>query len=158
MLTPILLLFCTYISVAETADIRVRLISSQEIKPNEKKTLVLSIHNDENMALHDLELSVLNDDDLEITLNKTRIYSIEPKETVMIDMEVTTTNTYYFDKDTFIALKISNDEFAKDFRYKLTIKPVENFWLFMILSIALIITILFVIIFIKLNRGEENAG
>jgi uncharacterized membrane protein len=158
MLMLILLLFCTYAFAAETTDIKVSLDYPREIKSNEKKLFELNVYNGENIVLHDLELSVLDHDDLEITLNKTRIDSIEPKETVIIYMEIITNNTYYFDKDTTIALKISNNEFTKDFGYKLTIKPVENFWFFIILAIALMLTILFIIIFIKLNRGEENAG
>ena len=158
MLTLILLLFCTYIFAAEAADIRVNLSSPREIKSNEKKAFELSIYNVGNIVLHNLELSVFNDDGLEIILNETRIDSIESKETIIIYMEIINNNTYYFSKETSIALKISNDEFTKDFGYKLTIKPIENFWFFTILAVASIVTILFIIIFITLNRGEENVG
>jgi uncharacterized membrane protein len=154
--TIILSLFCTYIYAEEIPNINVQLIYPRNIKSNGNEFFDLSIKNYENIVFYNLELSVLNDDSLEIILDKKRIAKLEPNETITINMEIINTYKYYFSKDAFITFKISNDEFTKEIRYQFTIKPVEKFWFLIILSIALITAILFVLIFIKINKGEEN--
>ena len=154
----VLSLLCTYIYAEEIPNINVSLSYLRNIKSNGKEYIDSSIKNNENIAFYNLELSVLNDDNLEIILDKKRIAKLEPNETITVNMEIINNYKYYFSKDTFITFKISNDEFTKDIRYKFTIKPVKNFWFFVIMSVALITTILFIIIFIKINKGEENAG
>ena len=156
ILTIILSLFCTYIYAEEIPNINVSLGYSRNIKSNGKEFIDFGIKNYENIVFYNLELSVLNDDNLEIILDKKRIAELWPDETITINMEIINNCKYYFSKDTFITFKISNDEFTKEIRYKFTIKPVEKFWFLIILSIALIITILFILIFIKISKGEEN--
>ena len=160
VLTVILALFCAYTYAAEMADMSVSVDLSfpREIKSGEKGLFSFRIKNYENIALHDVELSVSSDDILEITLDKTKIDSIKPNETITVNMDIINNYRYYFSKVTFVTLKISSNEFAKDIRYQFTIQPVKNFWFFMIISIASIITVLFVVIFVKINKGEENAG
>jgi uncharacterized membrane protein len=121
-------------------------------------SFIIDIYNDGDIALYDLVLSTSNKDNLEITLDKTRIKKIEPKETIQVNMEITNSDKYYFSKDAIITLNISNDEFSKHAWDTFTIKPVDNFWRFIIISVALLLSILFIVIFIKINRGEENAG
>jgi uncharacterized membrane protein len=137
-------------------DVRVFLTYPRTIKSNGKRLSALEISNSGNITLYDLELLFLNDDGLEITADITKIDKIDPKETISIKMEIINNYKYYFSKDTFIDLKISNNEFSKNYSYKLTIKPVEKFWLLVIMLITLILTALFIFIFIKINKGEED--
>jgi uncharacterized membrane protein len=157
-LIVILTLLCTYIYAEEITQIRLYLNSPREIRSNEKKTGELEISNEGNIVLHDLELTVLSGDILEVNLDRTRIDTIKPNERIFINMEIINNHRYYFSKDAFITLKISNDEITKENRYKFTIEPVKNFWFSIIMLIALITIISFIVIFIKINKGEENAG
>jgi uncharacterized membrane protein len=152
----IFLLFCIYAYSTETPNIRVSYSYPTNIKSN-KVSFILSIYNNEDTALYDLKLSAFNDNNLEIILDKIKIEKIEPKEIIKINMEIINNNKYYFSKNVFITLNISNDEFSKDDRNRFTIKPVDNFWRFIIISVALILSVLFTVIFIKTNKGEENA-
>jgi uncharacterized membrane protein len=157
-LITVLSLFCVLLYAEETVNIRAGIYSPKIIKSNGKETFDLSITNGESMAMNDLMLLVSNDGDLEIILDKIKIDTIEPKETVIVNMEIINTQKYYFSKDTLVTLKISNNQFTKDFSYKFTIKPVEKFWFFVIISIVTILIVLFVFIFIKINKGEKNVG
>jgi uncharacterized membrane protein len=163
-LTIIFFLFCTYVysietpNNIETPSIRVHFTYPRTINSNGKKSFIIDIYNDGDIALYNLKLSTSNKDNLEITLDKTKIEKIEPKETIQLNMEIINSDKYYFSKDTIITLKISNDEFSKDAWDKFTIKPIDNFWRFIIISVALLLSILFIVIFIKTNKGEENAG
>jgi uncharacterized membrane protein len=130
--------------------------SNKNIKSNGREFHNFYIINYDDSTFYNLELSVINDDNLEIIMDKNRIAKLEPSDRFAINMEIINNNKYYFKKDIFITIKISNDEFTKNIRHSFTIKPVEKFWLFTILSIALILTVLFVLIFIKINQGEEN--
>ena len=153
----VLLFFCFNIYATEVS---IRLIGhfQRDIKSNEKTLFSINFENNGNETLHDLELTALNDDNLEIIFDKVRINKIYPKESLQINVEINNNKKYFFDKETFITYKISNNDYSNDFRYKYTIKPVKNFWFLTILSIALSLTVLFIILFIKLDKGESNAG
>jgi uncharacterized membrane protein len=157
-LMVMLSLLCTYIYAEETAKIRIYLTSPREIRANEKESRRFDISNDGNIILHNLALTVLSDDILEVKLDKTRIDTIKPNETISVNMEIMSNHRYYFSKEAFFTLKISNDEITKESNFTFTIKPVKNFWFCIIMSITLITIILFIVIFIKINKGEENAG
>jgi uncharacterized membrane protein len=156
ILTVFFLLLCVYIYAAETADIKVYFNYPRNIKSNGKTSVKLDITNKGDIPLYDLELLFMNDDNLEIVADKTRIDKLDPKEKFPINMEIINNHKYYFSKKTAIKFKISNSEFSIDDSDTFTIKPVENFWLFMIISITAILTAFFVFIFVKLNKGEEN--
>ena len=161
-LAIIFLLFCTYVYSAETSNetpnIKVNFTYPRNINSNGTKSFIISIHNREDTALYNLKLSASNKDNLEITLDKTKIEKIEPDETIQVNMEILNSNKYYFKKDAVITLNISNDEFSKDAWDSFTIKPVDNFWRFIIISVALLLSVSFIVIFIKTSKGEENAG
>jgi uncharacterized membrane protein len=152
----ILLLFCSYLCIAEKANIRIQLTYPQTIKSDGKTSYSIFLENNENKALYDLELASFNDANLEISFDRIKINKIEPKENIKINVEINNHYKYYFSKDTFITFEISNNEYFNEYRYKFTIKPVENFWFLIMLSIILLLTILFAIIFLKLEKGEEN--
>jgi uncharacterized membrane protein len=142
---------------AEIDSIRAYLPYPRNIKSNGKELLELEIKNDGSMTFYGLELLFSNDDGLEIMADKMIIDKIDPREAVIINIEIINNYKYYFSKDTFIRLKMSNDESSKNIGFNYTIKPVENFWVFIIMALALILTVLFILIFVKSNRGEENA-
>ena len=154
----ILALLCSYIYAEEKVNIRMNMISPQKFKSNGKTLYTMNIENNENIVFYDLELTAFNDDNLEIIFDRAKINKIEPKENIRINMEIINNKKYYFNKDNYITYKISNDEYFNDYSCKYTIKPEENFWFFIIMSFALILTVCFIIIFIKINKGEENAG
>jgi uncharacterized membrane protein len=156
ILTVFFLLLCVYIYAAETADIKVSFDYPRNIKSNGKTLSKLAITNRGEISLYNLELLFMNDDNLEIVADKTKIDKLDPKEAIIINVEIINNHRYYFSKKTVIKFKISNSEFSIDNSDTFTIKPVANFWLFMIISITAILTAFFVFIFIKLNKGEEN--
>jgi len=156
-LIVVLSLLCTYIYAEETAKIRVYLDSPREIRANGKEPRKLDISNEGNIVLYDLALTVLSDDIFEVTLDKTRIDSIKPNETITVNMEIANNQKSYFSKEAFFTIKVSNNEITKESNFRFTIKPVENFWFSIIISTTLITIILFILIFIKINKGEENA-
>jgi hypothetical protein len=86
-LITVLSLFCVFIYAEETANIRAAIYSQKIIKSNGKETFDLNITNGESMAMKDMILLVSNDGDLEIILDKIKIDTIEPKETVIVNME-----------------------------------------------------------------------
>jgi uncharacterized membrane protein len=141
----------------ETPNIKVNFSYPRNIKSNGKSSFIISIYNNEVITLYNLELSTSNENNLEISLDKIKIEKIEPKETVHINMEIINSNKYYFNKDVIITLNTSNNEFSKDDWDSFTIKPVDNFWRFIIISVALLLSVSFTVIFIKTNKGEENA-
>jgi uncharacterized membrane protein len=158
ILAIILLLFCTYIYSIEFQNVGVNLSSPRNIGSNSVETFVLSISNRGNATLYNLELSVIYNDDLIIALAQTRVYSLEPRETVRIDMEIINNSRYFFDKETFVILRMLNEEYESNFRFRFVIRSIENFWFFAILSLASVIICLFIIIYIKVNKGDRNAG
>jgi uncharacterized membrane protein len=153
----VLLLFCSTIYATE-ANIRLIGHFQRDIKSNDKTAFSIYFENNGNDTLYNLELTALNDDNLDIMFDMVRINRIEPKEQLQINVEINNDKKYYFDTDTFITYKISNNEYSNVFRYRYTIKPVENFWFFTILSISLLLIILFIVLFIKLDKGEKNVG
>lgn len=148
-------LVCTYIY---PINISAYLNWPRNVRSSGSDFFELTITNNENIALYNLELFVSNDENLEVILDKQNIIKLDPKEAVKINMEIVNKNKYYFSKETFVRLKISNDEYSTSIGYKLIIKPVENFWLFFILSVSLLLTLVFVIIYIKINKGEKDVG
>jgi uncharacterized membrane protein len=144
------------IFTAETPSIRTTFSSPRVINSNGKTLREFEISNNGTSTIHDLELLFTNDDGLEIKADKTKINKIDPKETIVTYVEITNNYKYYFDKETFIRIKIFNNEYSDNFAYKFTIKPVDNFWLSIIISISLILTVSFIIIFIRINKGDEN--
>jgi len=159
ILVIILLLFCSVVYAEKKAKIMVYDGYPTNIKSSGKTIRTIDIANNEKEALYDLEVSLLNDDNLEITLDGVKIVKIdkiEPNEQFRIKLEINNERKYYFDKEIWITYKISNDEYYNEFRRFYTIKPVENFWFFTILSIGLVLVVIFIIIFIKLNKGENN--
>ena len=146
-----------YIYAAEMTDVWISIDYPREIKSNGTKSTIIEISNRGDTAFHDLELLVLNNDDLEIVLEKTRIDRLKPKETIYINMEIINKNKYYFSKDVFLTLKLSNDGDSNISRHKFTIKPVNNFWQIIIISISVVLIISFILLFIKTNKGELNA-
>jgi hypothetical protein len=157
VLTIIFLLSCSYAYSTEKPNIEFNLSFPRNIKSNGREMFDLGIYNKEDTTLYNLDLSAFNDNNLEIILDKIKIEKIEPKETIKINMEIINNNKYYFSKKASITLKISNAEFSKDYRCGFTIKPVDNFWRFIIISVALLLSVSFTVIFIKINKGEENA-
>ena len=154
----ILLFSCSIIFAAEKANIGIITYYPYIIYSNTETSFYIYIVNNEDKTLYDLELSAFCDDNAEVTFDRARIAKIEPKENIRINVNITSKNKYYFDKDTFITYKISNNEFFYENRIKYTIKPVENFWVFIILSVVLLLIVVFVLIFFKLNKGEKDAG
>jgi len=152
-------LFCTYAySTEDIPYIKVNFSYPRNISSNGKTSFIININNKEDKALYDLELSTSTKEDLEITLDIIKIERIEPNEVIQVTMEIVNNNKYYFSKDVIITLNISNDEFSKDAWDSFTIKPVDNFWRLIIISVALLLSVFFILIFIKTNKGEENAG
>ncbi|MCL2801536.1 MAG: hypothetical protein FWD28_07260 [Treponema sp.] len=157
ILIIVIFLSCSIIYATE-ANIRITGHHQRNIISSGKTTVFIFVENNGNNVLYNLELSALNDDNMEITFESNIINKIEPKESIIINVDINNKNKYIFDKDTFITYKISNNVYSNEFRHKYTIKPVENFWFFTILSIALLLTILFVLLFVKLDKGEKDVG
>jgi len=149
---------CSIIFATERANIRLSEHSQRNIKSNGITLYSILIVNEGNNVLYDLELSAINDDNLEIKFEKIKIFKLDPKESIRINVEINSKIKHYFDKDTFITYKISNNYYSNEFCYKYTIKPFEKFWFFTIISISLVLIILFVLMFIKLDKGEKNVG
>ena len=158
ILTIILSLFCTYIFAIEFENIRVHLSHPRYIQSNDVETFVLSISNRGDTALHNLELSVRYNDNLLIVLGQQKIDALEPAETVRIPMEIINNHSHFFDTNTLVTLTIANEDYASNFRFSFTIRAIENFWGLVILSLASIMVVLFIIIYIKADKGEKNVG
>jgi hypothetical protein len=156
LLTIIFLLICVGLYATETASIKLSWNYPRELKSNGKTLTNIEIKNTGDIALYDLELSFINDDGLEIISEITKIGKIDAKKTIILNLEIINNHKYYFNKETFIDVKIANNELSEKASYLFTIKPVDNFWFFIILSISLILTVFFVFIFIKINKGDEN--
>jgi len=158
ILTVILLLFCTYLFSIEFENVRVHLGHPRNIQSNSVETFALSISNRGNAALHNLELSVIYDDDLIIVLSQQKIDTLEPGETVRLTMEISNNHSHFFDRNSLIIFSIANEDHESNFRFGFTIRAIENFWIWIILALASIVVVLFIIVYIKADKGEKNAG
>jgi uncharacterized membrane protein len=154
----VLLLFCTNIYSSEFSNLNVNLSSPRNIRSNGIETFELRLNNRGDTALYNINFTIIYNDDLEISLSKMQINTLEPRENIILYMEIINNNRYIFDKETLISVRISNEEHENNYRYRFTIKPIENFWLFVILSLTLTIVFIFITIYIKINKGEKNAG
>jgi len=152
-----LLLFMS-MHAAESANLRIYLNYPRNITSNGKTNFSFDIRNEEDKALNNLEISMSSENGLEVSLDRSIIGAIRPGETVTVNVEIVNNRKYYFSEETFVTLIVSNDEYFNSNRYRFTIKPVENFWVILIASIASLLTVLFIVLFIRLNKGEENAG
>jgi len=130
----------------------------RNIISNEKASFTIKLNNDENNTLYDLDISTHNDNDLEIILDKTRIEKIGPKETIEIKMDVTSKNKYYFNRNAYITIKVSKNEILYHNKYSFDIKPVKYFWSVISVSFVLLLSVLFIVIFIKISKGDGYAG
>ncbi|MCL2381030.1 MAG: hypothetical protein FWC64_05485 [Treponema sp.] len=161
ILTIILLSFCAYVYATEFPSVFVN-ISPRIIRSNSVETFELTISNRRSFGnreiptLYNLELSVEHNDDLIVTLSQTRIDFLEPGDNFRINMEITNNHKFFFDEVTFITVNVSNEDYESSFPLRFTIRQVENFWFFVILT-SMVIG-LFVIIYIKANKREKNAG
>jgi hypothetical protein len=150
------MLSSTYIKAVEIPNISVRISSPRNIKSNGNTFIDIIIRNNEKIPLQNLELFILNYDDLEIIMMNNIINRLNPNQSIVLSMEIINNKKYYFDKETFITIKISNNEYMFENRLKLTIKAIDKFWLFVILLVTTILIISFILIFNKINKGEEN--
>ena len=154
----VFLLLCTYIHSNEFPNFSANIHSSRYIRSSGSDTFELRINNGGDTTLYNIELSVVNNDDLDMHLNKTRMDILQPKENLILYLEINNSKNYFFDKETFVSLRVYNEEYESNYRFRFTIKPIEYFWFFIIIIFAAIMTISFVIIFIKLTKGDKNAG
>jgi len=154
----ILSLCCTYIFSIEFENLRVHMGHPRDIKSNGAETFTLSISNRGDAALYNLELSVIYNDDLIIVLSQPKIAVLESGETIRVNMEIINNRSYFFDRNTLVILNITNEDYESNFRFMFTIRHIENFWFWVILSLAAIMIFLFIIVYIKANKGEKNAG
>ena len=157
ILSIILLLFCTYIFSMEFENIRVHLSHPRYMQSNSIETFTLSINNRGDAALHSLELSVTCNDDLLVVLSRQKIDFLEPGETVRITVEISNSHSHFFDRNNLVAFNITNEDYAGNFSFRITIRAIENFWFLVILSLAALMIVLFIIVYIKTNKGEKNA-
>ena len=158
ILTIALLLCCTALFPVEFENLRVHLGTPRDIPSNGTGTFELRISNRGDAPLHHLELTARYNDDVLVVLGQSQINALEPGETVRVGMEITSNRNHFFDRNTFVTLTVANEDRAGTFRFRFTIRPVENFWGLAILSLAALMIVLFIIIYIKANRGEKNAG
>jgi len=161
ILTIILSLFCTYLFSIEFDNLRVHLGSlgrQRDIQSNSTETFDLSINNRGDAALHNLEISLTYTDDLIIVLSGQKVSALEPGETVRLTMEIINNHRYFFDRPALVIVTIANEDYASDFRFGFTIRAIENFWLGVILTLAALMIFLFIIVYIKADKGEKNAG
>ena len=157
-LTILLLLLCTHINSTEFQAIFIDLGRPRNIRSNSAKTFELTVDNRGNTPFRNLELSTVHSDDLLVNLDITRIDSLEPGGRVRINMEVINNHTSFFDEQTTITVTVSNEDHNRSFHHRFTIKPVENFWLFVILTLTLIVICLFILIYVKASIRGKNAG
>jgi len=158
ILAIILSLCCASLFPIEFENLRVHLGHPRDIPSNGAGTFAPSISNRGDAALHNLKLSVKYNDDLLIILGRQKIYTLEPGETVRVTMEISNNHSHFFNRNTLVTLNIINEDYESNFRFGFTIRPVENFWFFVILSLAALMVFLFIIVYIKANKGEKNAG
>jgi len=163
ILKIILLLVCTYIHSMEFAGVSTN-ITPQNIGSNSAEIFELAITRRrfagaaERPAFYNLELSVAHDDRLRITLDQTRIDSLEPGDNIRINMEIINNYSFFFNESTIITINMSNEDYQRSFQHRFTIRAVENFWLFVILILTLMLICVFIIIYVKTNKEEKNAG
>ena len=139
----------------EMPNLRVTLSHPRIIKSSGEETFLLNIRNNRETALYNLELSAFNNDGLEIFMDITKIDRIERNETFTVSMRVINNHSRYFRKNSAVTISISNENFMIDHRFTLTIEPVENFWLLVIIAVAFLLAVLLSIIFIRLNKEEK---
>ena len=155
-----LILFFSSVQVfsAEFENLSVNLGYPRQIRSNESGTVEITFNNRGSIAFHNLQLSVFFDDDLDIKLNESWISVLEGGEIQRINLEITSKNRHIFNNEAQFSLRVQNDEYESNFRYRLVLLPMENFWTITVIFFALFIIFIFVIIYIKVNKGELNAG
>ena len=155
-----LILFFSSVQVfsVEFVNLSVTLGYPRQIRSNGTGTLDITLNNRGSAAFHNLELSVLFDDDLEISLNQSRISVLEPGETIRINLDIASNNRHIFNNEANFTFKVQNEENESNFRYRLTLLPIENFWTITVIFFALFIVIIFALIYVKVNKEELNAG
>ena len=158
ILVIILSLCCASLFSIEFADLRVHLGMPRDIPSNGTGRFELRISNRGDTALHNLELAARHDDDLLVVFRQPKINTLEPGETVRVIMEISSNHSHFFDRNTFVALTVANESYESNFHFRFTIRSVENFWSLVILSLAAVVMFLFIIVYIKTNKGEKNAG
>jgi len=158
ILAIILTLCCASLFSIEFENVRVLLGHPRDIQSNSAETFTLSISNRGAAALHNLELSVIYNDDLLIVLGQPRIDTLEPGETVRMTMEIVNNHSRFFDRNSLVIVTMVNEDHESNFRFTFTIRAIENFWFFVILSVAATMAVLFIIVYIKADKGEKNAG
>ena len=149
---------CVSLFPTEFENLRVHLGQTRDVPSNGAATFTLRINNRGSAALHQLELSVRYNDDLQVVLGRYIIDTLEPGETIGVTMEIANNRSHFFDRNTPITLIIANEDHENTFSFRFTIRPVEHFWLWAIVSLAAVMTVLFIIVYIKANKGEKNAG
>jgi len=154
----ILSLCCASLFSVEFENVRVLLGHPRDIQSNSTETFTLSINNRGDTALFNLELSVTYNDNLLIVLDQPKIAALEPGETVRITMEIVNNHSRFFDRNSLVIVTMANEDHESNFRFTFTIRAVENFWFFVILALAAIMAVLFIIVYIKADKGEKNAG
>jgi ATP-dependent Zn protease len=158
LLIVIFLLIYTHIHSVDFTSLSVGLSNPRNIRSNNIENFVINVWNRGDTVINNLELSVTHNEYLISVLDQTRIDTLEPRETVRINVEISNNLNYFFDKNTYLSVKIFNEEHESNYSFRLTIKPIENLWFFIILSLMSIIIFLFIIVYIKLNKGEKNVG
>ena len=149
-----LLLLCSYIGANEDPRLNVRMSYPRSMRSNETKSFQVTIQNAHEEALHDLEFSVLDMEDLEINLDRIRISTLERNETLVVNMEVKNNLSAFFDRDDVIVFRVSGESFTRDTNLAITIEPVEYFWFFVIFSSMTVFAAILILIFIRINREE----
>ena len=145
---------CSYIAANEIPRMNIRLGYPRTMKSNDTGLFQISVQNNDEATLYDLELSVGEIDNLVINLDRTRISSLERNETVVVNMEVSNNKSYFSARDHVIVLKISNESFTRDSSLAITIEPLEFFWFFAVFSLMTVFAALLILICVKLNKGE----
>jgi uncharacterized membrane protein len=146
-------------SVDRVLRINFEVSQPRELRSNGKENFELWVFNDGNAPLHNVRISASSDVELEINLDMSEIGILEAGETYRINMEIVSRNMRYFNERAFIIFRISTDELAtRTAQLSFTIRPVERFWFFVIISLTSALTLLFILIFVKLNKGEKNVG
>ncbi|ULQ58555.1 hypothetical protein K7I13_08205 [Brucepastera parasyntrophica] len=155
----ILLVFvslCFSAGASEETRLIINLSYPRTIRSAKLEVLQLTVTNDGDTAINNLELTVSENDVLNITLDNTRIDRIGPRKSAVINMEISDTDPRYFPTDSIITIRAASGEFEKDQTFRITIKPVEYFWFRIIICVVIALVILLAIVFIRLNREETE--
>ena len=130
----------------------------RNIHSNVRNVFAISFSNSRTgITYENIVLSVEYEGHLEISLDRSRIDIINPGESLTVYMEVINDRNYFFDEPTYISVRISNEDNERIISNRFTIKTMENFWLYVISSFSVVLILIFIVLYIKLNKGEENA-